>query len=116
MELVLLGSNDRIATLTCSGDITCQDFKNPWNPLVLILGEDCLDNTVILDLQKARGIDTKGVHWLAQTHRLFQDAGGKIILHSVPLRIYHMLRFLKLDKVLHLARNLTESLALTRGN
>jgi anti-anti-sigma regulatory factor len=115
VELSPIGLNGQLTTLACAGEITRQDLLGPDDPLLLMLGEGCVDGTVLLDLQRARSIDTMGVHWLARVHRRFEEAGGKFILYSVPPRIHDMLHFLRLDQVLHVARNLTEGLALARG-
>jgi len=115
VELTQLGVNGQVTTLACAGEITRRDLLDLDDPLLLMLGEGCVDGTVLLDLQRARSIDTMGVHWLARVHQRFENAGGKFILYSVPPRIHDMLHFLRLDQVLHVARNLTEGLALARG-
>jgi len=115
VELTRIGLNGQVTTLACAGEITRQNLLDLDDPLLLMLGDGCVDGTVSLDLQKARSIDTMGVHWLARVHQRFEEAGGKLILYSVPPRIHDMLHFFRLDQKLHLASNLTEGLALARG-
>lgn len=50
-------------------------------------------------------IDTRRIGWLLAAHRRIHEAGGRLVLHSVRLRAQESLEFLRLDRVLHVAKD-----------
>jgi anti-anti-sigma factor len=58
---------------------------------------------VLLNLEQANYMDTAGVGWLIQRHKKFQDAGGRLVLYSVPPLLDQMFQLLHLPAVLHVA-------------
>jgi anti-anti-sigma regulatory factor len=55
------------------------------------------------------------VGWLIGLHKKFQQAGGRLILHSVPPLIDQLFRLLKLPAVLHMAGDEAAARALAGG-
>jgi len=50
-------------------------------------------------------LDTRRIGWLLAAHRRFDEAGGRLVLHSVRLQAQESLEFLRLDRVLHIAKD-----------
>jgi anti-anti-sigma factor len=73
------------------------------DPLQSLLGPDVYTQPLLLSLERADFCDSLGVAWLLSCHRRFKDAGGKLVLHSVPPLVMSTLRLLHLDRVFHLA-------------
>src|SRR5260370_37615909 len=105
MKLTVEASDAGILHVACAEDITLYDFRSGEDPLVHTLGAGCYGQTVLLSLQKSSYIDSAGVGWLVMCHKSFRDAGGCLVIHSVPPMISHVLRLLGLTTVLNLAED-----------
>jgi len=79
-------------SLSPDGEPNLNDFVHP--------GADTLLNMADLPL-----IDTRRIGWLLAAHRRFDEAGARLVLHSVRLRVLESLEFLRLDRVLHIAND-----------
>ena len=73
------------------------------NPLEQALGRECYARKVVLSLQKSWYIDSAGVGWLVMCHKRFRDAGGCLVLHSIPPMVNHVFHLLGLTDVLNMA-------------
>jgi anti-anti-sigma factor len=114
MKLSLVPSGDDFFKVACSGELTMLDVKGA-DPLEAVLGADAFGRTVLLDLERTTFLDTAAVGWLIGLHKKFQQAGGRLILHSVPPLIDQMFRLLKLPAVLHVAGDEAAARALAGG-
>jgi len=74
-------------------------------------GEPNLDDFVhpgvnaLLSMADLPIIDTRRIGWLLSAHQRFHEAGGRMVLHSVRLRSRETLEFLRLDRVLDIAKD-----------
>jgi|SRR5207248_6430278 len=101
MQLTLTAQEGPIACVACEGDVSQSHFSVKLdNALEDLLGADCCRRRVLLDLEKARFIDSSGVGWLMTSHKRFLACGGRLVLHSVPPMIGQVLRLLNLHTVL----------------
>ena len=66
-----------------------------------------LCGTVLLDLSKADYLDSNGVSWLIIAHKHFVQAGGRLILHSLPRRLQDTVDLLRLPSILDIVANET---------
>jgi anti-sigma B factor antagonist len=105
MKLTVQSSDAEVTHVACADDITLYDFRAGEDPLVQELGAPCYRQKVLLNLQKSNYIDSAGVGWLVMCHKRFRDAGGCLVIHSVPPMISHVLRVLGLTTVLNLAED-----------
>jgi len=103
MKLIPHFQNDQFLRLKCEGDVTMAKMLGKPDPLLELLGSGGFTGCVLLDLEKAPFVDSHGIGWLIRAHKHFLDAGGVLVLHSVPPKVVQTLAFLKLDKVFHLA-------------
>jgi len=107
MKFTLVSAGDGPTCVTCSGEITQFKFKPNVDPLTELLGDNSYNRRVLLDLEKTEYIDSSGIGWLLATHRRFLQAGGELILHSLPPMVHQVVQLMRLDRVLNIQRDLT---------
>jgi anti-anti-sigma factor len=114
MKLSLVSSGDRVRSVVCSGELTILDVAGA-DPLQALLGPEGFGHTVLLDLGQTTYLDTAAVGWLIGLHKMFKQAGGQLILHSVPPLVDQMFQLLKLPAILHVAGDEAAARALAEG-
>jgi anti-anti-sigma factor len=107
MKLTVTSSEGAVVHIACTDDITLYDFRTNDNPLEQALGKDCYTRKVLLSLQQSSYIDSAGIGWLVMCHKRFRDAGGCLILHSIPPMVQHVFNLLGLVDVLNIAADET---------
>ena len=115
MKLNLLPSEDGITRLASEGDITLFEVQGCANPLQSALGPDGFRRRVLLSLEQSCFIDSAGVCWLILAHKKFTEAGGLLVVHSLPPMVNHSFRLLQVGAILHLADNEAAALQIARG-
>ena len=99
---VVSDDSDRISLATC-GRITRESLLG--EPISDKLGEEVYRRTILLSLRDSDYMDSSGVSWLLQAHKRAQNAGGRLVVHSISPTIQAMLKILKLGLVLSLAED-----------
>lgn len=79
------------------------------DPFVQLGGQHVYNRSVLLDLSKCHYINSNGVAWLLIHHRRFEEAGGKLVLHSAPPVVMQIFNLMKMELVLSLCHDLTEA-------
>ncbi len=105
MNLSLESQVDGISNLSLSGKISQTAVDVQSDQLNRLLGSANLNQKILVSLQKTEYIDSSGIGWLLATDKKIRDAGGRLILHSVPLDIQHVFGLMKLNSVLKIARD-----------
>lgn len=77
-------------------------------------GEFLLRNTgglrnIVLDLSQVTAADEQGIRTGVLAHRLCSASGGVFILINVCDSVVQLLKMSKLDKIFHIAKNLTKA-------
>ncbi|HEY4308075.1 MAG TPA: STAS domain-containing protein [Pirellulales bacterium] len=103
MRLQLLSADGPVKSVNASGRITQSAFEAEDEPLAVKLGDDVYGGRLLLSLEGADYLDSRGVGWLLKCHRRFRQAGGVIVVHSIPAVILDVLKVLHMDEVLHLS-------------
>lgn len=99
-----LVSNDGVVScVSALGQITQNAFGPEDEPLACALGDGVYSTRVLLDLHGAEYMDSRGVGWLLKIHRRFRQAGGIVVMHSIPPVIQDVLRVLRMDEVLNIS-------------
>ena len=112
MKLSLRSDEGDICRIQTEGEIRFSDQSRDPHQVEALLGLDCYRRKILLDLQNTPYIDSSGVSWLVNFHKHCQEAGGILVLHSVPpsimaiLKLLHMDRYLKIVEDEHAARAL----------
>jgi anti-anti-sigma factor len=103
MHLKLISDDDHLTLVEVSGRITPDSFSHESEPLAALLGPGTYHRRVLLSLANSEYINSSGVGWLLVCHKRFRDAGGRLVIHSIPQLIRSVLDVLKMDQVFHLA-------------
>jgi anti-anti-sigma factor len=104
MKLTLLPlQNDELVRVRWEGPISLRGRPAGHDPLQELLGPQCFGHKVILNLEKAVGIDTSGVSWLMHTQKRFAQAGGRLILCGIPPVVSEVLELLRLTDLIDAA-------------
>jgi anti-anti-sigma factor len=105
MKLTVTGRENGLIRLDCSGVITAYATPEDLDMWQVALGPDGYTHTVLLDLSKADYLDSNGVSWLIIAHKHFVQAGGRLILHSLPRRLQDTVDLLRLPSILDIVAN-----------
>lgn len=92
-----------VTSVQCEGEITQLDVTGQENPLVTLLGASCFESKVLFGMERVVFVDSAGIGWLVMSHKSFRDAGGKLVLRSLPPMVHELFRLLRLTTVLNLA-------------
>ncbi|HYV38779.1 MAG TPA: STAS domain-containing protein [Gemmataceae bacterium] len=112
MRLFLTSEDDAVTCVACEGEISQSRFaNNSNNPLEDLLGVNCYDRRVVMDLGQASFIDSSGICWLLACHKRFLASSGHMVLYSVPPMIDQVLRLLQLHTLLTLKADRATALA-----
>lgn len=115
MHLTLKASEGGVAQVHCEGDVTQARFpSNANNPLEDLLGAQCYEQKVLLDLEKSGYIDSSGIGWLMACHKRFLQAKGQLVIHSVPPLVEQVIHVLRLHSILTIKPDLASAQAFLR--
>jgi len=112
MKLSVQNEQDGVVRLRNDGEIRLGDQLRERSSVEEILGPDCYGRKILLDMKNTSYIDSAGVGWIVKLHKLCQQSGGMLVLHSLPpailaiLRLLHMERFLRIAEDEHSAQSL----------
>src|SRR5436309_3094686 len=97
MRLTLLSTADGVTRVQSADDITLEGLQVGKEPLGELLGPSCYRGKVLLSLEKSGFIDSGGVGWLVTCHKRFAEAGGLLVVHSLPPMVNHVFRLLQVN-------------------
>ena len=60
---------------------------------------------VALSLADLKSVESRRIGWLMAVHKRFGEEGGKLVVHSVWPLLMDAMRFLCVDRVLHVAED-----------
>jgi anti-anti-sigma factor len=115
MKFSLVSPGPDVTRLECEGEITQSDLTPGKNIFTTLLGPDCFSCKVLFNMSKVTFMDSAAVGWLVMSHKSFKDAGGMLVLHSIPPFVDHVFQLLKMPKILNLAKDEKAALALATG-
>jgi anti-anti-sigma factor len=116
IKLTLLSDDAGIVRLQCEGQISQSRFQADGNPLENLLGAQSYARKVLLNLENTDYIDSSGISWLIVNHKRFNQAGGRLVLHSLPPRVSQVLQFCKMDTIFHIAVDEKTALGQLQGD
>jgi hypothetical protein len=116
MQLTLLPlQNDEVLRVRCEGVLTFRQQEGPGEPLQALLGPHCYSHKVLLNLERAQGLETSGISWLMRINEHFAQARGTLVLYAVPPTVGDILDFLRLTPLLRTADGEAEALEKARA-
>jgi anti-anti-sigma factor len=105
MKLSLRSEEAGVCRMQTEGEIRLgQQPRDPYQ-VEALLGPDCYRRKILLDLQNTPYIDSSGVSWLVSFHKHCREAGGILVLHSIPPSIMAILKLLHMDRYLNLVED-----------
>jgi anti-anti-sigma factor len=115
MNLTMVADEPEVVRVRCEGEIRDVRFQFRTDPLESLLGPGGFSRKVLFDMERTDYIDSSGISWLIVTHKHFKQAGGLLVLHSIPPRVNQILHFLHMHEVFHVAADEPAARALARG-
>jgi anti-anti-sigma factor len=115
MKINRLSDDGVLIRLESDGEIRLSDMGPDGNPIEAALGREGFGKKVLLDLQRTPYIDSSGVALLIRCHKKCQDAGGQLIMHSIPPSIMQILKLLHMERHLFLVDDEPSAQALALG-
>jgi anti-anti-sigma factor len=105
MELKLDGDDGDLVRVSASGRITQAELPSSGDLMTQLAGDDVYGRKLLLNLERADFLDSSGVGWLLVCHKRCREAGGLLVVHSVPPLIHKTLMVLRMNLVLNLAED-----------
>ncbi len=117
MKLSVISSDDNLVHIQCEGKVSQEEFTDDLEPLgELLASHGGLRQKVLLDLERTTFIDSSGIGWLLICHKHLREAGGELIIYSVPPLIEQVLELVKLPKIIHVAADAASARAYALGS
>ena len=116
MELARVSDDGNVLRLQAKGCVKQDAAMAELEPMGALLGGQGYSRKILLDMSEADFVDSSGLSWLLVCHKRFRQAGGKVVLHSVPLVVMQVLRVLCLDRAFDLADDEPAALSLLTGD
>jgi anti-anti-sigma factor len=105
MKLMQLAPNPGVCRLRCAGHVTVEDLDRGQDPLGSVLGKSGFASNVLLEMMDVDFIDSAGIAWLINCHQRFRQAGGRLVIHSMPPQVDNVFKLLRMPSLLSLARD-----------
>jgi anti-anti-sigma factor len=116
MELRLVSDDSEVVRLACEGNINPQNSSDGITMFDRVLGSaGGFTRKTLLSLEKVGFIGSSGIGMLLMSHKLFNQAGGRLVLHSLPPMVSNALQLMKMSLVLHIAKDEQSARALALG-
>lgn len=78
---------------------------------LVLLNKNSINN-IVIDMSKTKYCDSSGLSALLVANRLCKDTNGKFVLSGLQENVLKLIQIAQLDKVLNLAANRTDAIAL----
>jgi anti-anti-sigma factor len=105
MKLNLRSEDGQFCRVQAEGEIRLSDQPRDVNLIESLLGPGCYSRRILLDLEHAPYMDSSGVSWLLNLHKHCRQAGGVLVVYSIPPSIMSIFRLLHVDRYLNLVED-----------
>jgi anti-anti-sigma factor len=110
-------SADGCVRVVLSGDVVGVLFDDDSaNPLAQELGAGWRDHKVLMDFDAVTHVDSSGVGWLLYCNKALAGGGGDLVLFCLSDEVKSILRVLRVDRVLKVAKDQTAAEAMLDCN
>jgi anti-anti-sigma factor len=104
MQVTILSDDGTLLCLQLEGMISKDDFPDGIDPLPPLLEPiGGFARTVVINLDRTTFIDSGGISWMLGTDKQFHEQGGRVVFHSPPPLVNHVLEVSRLPLILHFA-------------
>lgn len=93
---------DGVALLNCGDDMNALAMCEEFTELKDLVGPDWASRPVGLGFSETGYIDSAAIGWLLSLHKTMDEAGGKLVLHSMSPSVRRVLTMMRLESVLNL--------------
>jgi len=115
MDLDVVSDDGNLVRLQMKGRIVQDVMAHQAEPIGELLGPNGYRRKVLMNLSKTDFIGSSGLSWLLVAHKRFREAGGQLVLHSIPVMVRDVLKVMRLDMVLDVAENESDAITLAGG-
>src|SRR5262249_52510034 len=115
LKLTIVSDEGDLLRVQCEGEISQVKFQLNDNPLESLAGPNTYSRKMLLNLDGVEFLDSSGISWLVVSHKNFQQHGGLLMRHSIPPRIFQVLQFTRMDRLLRMADDEAAARALAKG-
>lgn len=115
MELKLIWNDGDVVRLESVGKVSRDGWAPNRNPFLDLLGPSIFSRKVLLNLMNSHYLDSTGVEWLLASNKRFKEAGGMLVVHSFNPVMAQILKLMRMDLVLHLAKDEAAALEMVNG-
>lgn len=103
MPLQLVADDNLVLHVKIDGKVHIEPFDPAREPIAEMFGSDVYQRRLILCLAEVQYLNSSGIGWLLCCHKRFRQAGGRLVVHSLPRMADQVLRLMQLEKVLHVS-------------
>ncbi len=103
MQLTVLADSPECLAVATSGTVSRSAMPGGDEPLAEMFGLDVYARPILIGLADSEYMDSSGVSWLLMCHKRCKQAGGRLVVHSLPPMISQILKVLRMELVLELA-------------
>ena len=100
---------DGVALLDCSDDMNALAMCEEYTELKDLVGADWNSRRVAIGFGEVSYIDSAVIGWLLSLNRVMNEAGGKLVLHSMSKSVRRVLTMMHLENVFNLADDTDEA-------
>jgi anti-anti-sigma factor len=105
MQLKVTSDGDP-AQVQAEGHVTFLATEHEQDPLKALLGPDAFSRRILLDMSRVEFLDSCGIGWLLHCQKQFREAGGKLVMHSVPPVVMQVFRLMRLTTIFNVSSDL----------
>ena len=114
VKIIKLNGQGDVVRLLAKGQIV-QCALSLSDLMEEVLGPSGFGGPVLLSLADATYLDSSGVGWLLKCNKRFRDAGGSLVIHSIPPVVLDIMNVMRLSQVLKLCEDEESALATIQG-
>ena len=109
MNVTLRSNEGDIVDIEVAGRVSQTELALSSDPLVELAGKDVYSRRILVDMSQVPALDSSGVGWFLNRHKLCKEAGGQLILHSLSTMTQNVFKVLNMHMVLKIAANQKEA-------
>lgn len=115
MHLTMENQSEGVCHMSLSGRISQTSSGAKFDQLSQLLGESNYNQNILMSLKDTDYIDSSGIGWLLATDKKIREAGGRLVLHSLPIEVQHVFGLMKLNRVFEIAKDKQQACSLAAG-
>lgn len=109
MNISLQSDNSQFVDFAIHGRVDQHELAQTSDPLVELAGNGVYSRNVLIDMSHIPMLDSSGVGWFLNRHKMCKEAGGQLVLHSLSTMTQNVFKVLNMHMVLKIASNRREA-------